>query len=101
VDGAGRGRQCCLVDINEPVDPAQPSDPVTNPNIDKAAATGSTVTITVPAATVANGTAIDTYAIFNGTTLLRTQTLPVTLTVNDNTQPLQIDVTPTFSFWGI
>ncbi|HJT92784.1 MAG TPA: hypothetical protein VJ777_12690 [Mycobacterium sp.] len=88
-------------DVNEPVDPSKPFNATTNPNIDKAASTGSTVTISVPGATVANGTVIDGYGIFNGSTLLRTQALSVTLTVSDGSQSLQIDVTPTFKFWGV
>ncbi|AMU76963.1 hypothetical protein [Mycobacteroides abscessus] len=88
------------VDINEAINPAQPVSG-TNPAIDKAASTGSLVTISVPGGTVANGTVINRYGVFNGATLLRTEALPVSLTVNDGSQPLQVDVTPTFKFWGV
>lgn len=79
---------------------ATPVD-VTESGIDKASSTGSLVTISVPGGTVANGTVINRYGVFNGATLLRTETLPVSLTVNDGSQPLQVDVTPTFKFWGV
>lgn len=88
------------VDINEAINPAQPVSG-TNPAIDKASSTGSLVTISVPGGTVANGTVINRYGVFNGATLLRTEALPVSLTVNDGSQPLQVDVTPTFKFWGV
>lgn len=88
------------VDINEAINPAQPVSGA-NPAIDKAASTGSLVTISVPGGTVANGTVINRYGVFNGATLLRTEALPVSLTVNDGSQPLQVDVTPTFKFWGV
>ncbi|AIM50362.1 hypothetical protein PBI_OMNICRON_29 [Mycobacterium phage Omnicron] len=88
------------VDINEPVDPAEPMDPVTNPNVDKARATGSTVTITVPGGTVANGAVIDRYGVFNGATLLRSEVLPFSILVNDGSQQVQIDVTPVFKYRG-
>ncbi len=79
---------------------ATPVD-VTESSIDKASSTGSLVTISVPASTVANGTVINRYGVFNGATLLRTEALPVSLTVNDGSQPLQVDVTPIFKFWGV
>lgn len=88
------------MDINEAVNPSQPVSG-TNPAIDKAASTGSLVTISVPASTVANGTVINRYGVFNGSTLLRTEALPVLLTVSDGSQPLQVDVTPIFKFWGV
>lgn len=66
----------------------------------KAVVTGSTVTITVPGGTVPNGTVINRYGIFNGTTLLRTNDLPVSLTVNDGSQTLQVDVTPVYKYKG-
>ncbi|WP_301119752.1 hypothetical protein [Mycolicibacterium fortuitum] len=78
---------------------AAPVD-LTEGGVDKAASTGSTVTITIPGGTVANGTVINGYGIFNGTTLLRTESLPVSITVNDGSQALQIDVTPTFKYRG-
>lgn len=87
------------VDINEAVNPSQPVSG-SNPLVDKAQATGSTVTITIPAGTVANGTVINRYGIFNGSTLLRTEALPVSLTVNDGSQAFQVDVTPTFKYRG-
>jgi hypothetical protein len=73
---------------------------VTEGGIDKAVSTGSTVTISVPAGTVANGTVIDRYGIFNGTTLLRTEALPIALTINDGSQAFQVDVTPKFKYRG-
>lgn len=66
----------------------------------KAVATGSTVTITIPASTLANGNVITQYAVFSGTTLLRRVDLPASITVNDATQALQIDVTPVFKYSG-
>lgn len=73
---------------------------VTESTIDKAVSVGSTVTITIPGGTVANGTIIDGYGIFNGTTLLRREVLPVSITINDGSQSLQVDVTPTFKYRG-
>ena len=73
---------------------------VTEGGFDWAKATGSTVTISVPASTVANGTVIDGYGIFNGTTLLRRSDLPISLTINDGSQAFQVDVTPTFKYRG-
>lgn len=67
---------------------------------DKAVATGSKVTITVPASTVPNGTTINRYGIFNGSTLLRTNDLPISLVVNQNTDAFQVDVTPVFKYRG-
>ncbi|WP_301119565.1 hypothetical protein [Mycolicibacterium fortuitum] len=78
---------------------AAPVD-LTEGGVDKAASTGSTVTITVPGGTVANGTVIDRYGVFNGTTLLRTEALPFTIVVNDGSQELKVDVTPTFKYRG-
>lgn len=89
------------VDINEPRDTSQPFHATNNPNIDKAASTGSTVTITIPAGTVANGTVINRYGVFNGGTLLRTEALPILITISDGSQELKIDVTPTLKFWGV
>ncbi|QFG08879.1 hypothetical protein PBI_MALAGASYROSE_29 [Mycobacterium phage MalagasyRose] len=66
----------------------------------KAQSTGSQVTITVPGGTVANGTLINRYGVFNGSTLLRTEALPVSLTVNDGSQQVQVDVTPVFKYRG-
>ncbi|MGA5542691.1 hypothetical protein ACPCIR_12635 [Mycobacterium sp. NPDC051198] len=88
------------VDINEPRDPSQPYHATNNPNVDKASSTGSGVTISVTASTVPNGTVINRYGIFNGTTLLRTEALPISLTINDGSQPFQVDVTPTFKYRG-
>ncbi|AXQ63205.1 hypothetical protein I5G72_gp71 [Mycobacterium phage Collard] len=86
-------------DINEAVDPRLPVSG-SNPVVDKAQVTGSTVTITVPGGTVADGAVIDRYGVFNGTTLLRTEALPVSLTVNDGSQQVQVDVTPVFKYRG-
>lgn len=76
-----------------------PTD-VTEGGVAKAQSVGSTVTITIPGGTVANGTVINRYGIFNGATLLRTEALPVSITVNDGSQALQVDVTPTFKYRG-
>lgn len=73
---------------------------ITEGGVDKAQVTGSTVTITIPAGTVANGTVIDGYGIFSGSTLLRRNTLPVSLTINDGSQQVQVDVTPVFTYRG-
>ncbi|WEV84070.1 hypothetical protein N855_gp26 [Mycobacterium phage Muddy] len=73
---------------------------VTEGGIDKAVSTGSTVTITVPGGTVSNGAVINRYGIFNGSTLLRTEALPVSLTVNDGSQEFKMDVTPQFKYRG-
>lgn len=62
---------------------------------------GSTVTISVPASTVSNGTVINKYGILNGTTLLRTEDLPVSLTVNDGSQAFSVDVTPILRYRGL
>ena len=78
---------------------AAPVD-VTEATVDKASSTGSTVTITIPGGTVSNGTVINRYGILNGTTLLRTEALPVSLTVNDGSQAVQVDVTPVFKYRG-
>lgn len=59
---------------------------------------GSTVTISVPASTVANGTVIDGYGIFNGTTLLRRELMPLSIVVNDGAQAFTVDVTPIFRY---
>ena len=65
----------------------------------KGVRTGSKVTINVPASTVATGTVISHYGIFNGTTLLRKVDLkPLTATVSDGSQAFDIDVTPTMEF---
>lgn len=76
------------------------AEKVNESGIDKAICTGSTVTISVPASTVSNGTVIDRYGILNGTTLLRTELLPIALTVNDGSQAFSIDVTPKFKYRG-
>ncbi|BDY33147.1 hypothetical protein [Mycolicibacterium mageritense] len=76
-----------------------PTD-ITESSIAKAQSVGSTVTITVPANTVTNGTVINRYGIFNGATLLRTEALPISLTINDGSQAFQVDVTPTFKYRG-
>ncbi|QNJ56842.1 hypothetical protein SEA_REINDEER_32 [Mycobacterium phage Reindeer] len=68
--------------------------------VDKAQVTGSQVTITIPAGTVSNGTTIDRYGILNGSTLLRTEILPVSLVVNDGGQEAQVQVTPRFKYRG-
>lgn len=73
---------------------------ITEGGIAKAQVTGSTVTITIPGGTVANGAVVDGYGIFNGTTLLRRNTLPVSLTINDGSQQVQVDVTPVFKYRG-
>ena len=73
---------------------------VTESSVDKAACTGSTVTISVPASTVADGTVIDGYGVFNGSTLLRREVLPISLTINDGSQAFQVDITPTFKYRG-
>ncbi|OBC11447.1 hypothetical protein A5784_35215 [Mycobacterium sp. 852013-50091_SCH5140682] len=85
--------------ISEAINPAQPVSG-SNPVVDKAQSVGSTVTISVPASTVANGTVIDRYGVFNGTTLLRTEALPISLTINDGSQAFQVDVTPTYKYRG-
>ncbi|UYL86880.1 hypothetical protein SEA_RAVENCO17_27 [Gordonia phage RavenCo17] len=59
-------------------------------------ATGSAGTITVPGGTLSNGAVIDRYGILNGSTLLRTEALPVALTINDGSQSFSVDVTPIF-----
>lgn len=76
-----------------------PTD-VNEGGIDKAQSIGSMTTITIPGGTVANGTIINRYGIFNGSTLLRTEALPVSLTVNDGSQSLQVDVIPSFKYRG-
>ncbi|WP_396909531.1 hypothetical protein [Mycolicibacterium sp.] len=78
---------------------AAPVD-VTEASVDKASSTGSTVTISVPGGTVSNGTVINRYGVFNGSTLLRTEALPISLTINDGSQAFQVDVTPTFKYRG-
>ncbi|OHT67778.1 hypothetical protein [Mycobacteroides chelonae] len=72
----------------------------TGPDAGRAVATGSKVTISVPGGTVANGAVIDRYGIHNGTTLLRTNDLPITMTINDGSQAFQVDVTPVFKYRG-
>lgn len=74
---------------------------VTEDGYDWAKIIGSTGTITVPGSTVANGTVIDRYGIHNGTTLLRTEALPVALTVNDGSQAFSVDVTPILRYRGL
>lgn len=59
---------------------------------------GSTVTITIPPGTVANGTTINRYGIFNGTTLLRKVDLPISLVVNDGSQEVKMDVKPIYRY---
>jgi len=73
---------------------------ITEGGVEKAQVTGSTVTITIPGGTVSNGTVIDGYGVFSGDTLLRRSTLPATITINDGSQPLSIDVTPVFKYHG-
>ncbi|AAN12584.1 gp23 [Mycobacterium phage Che9c] len=73
---------------------------ITEGGIDKAQVTGSTVTITIPGGTVSNGTAIDRYGIHNGSTLLRTEELPVSLVINDGSQEAQVQITPRFKYRG-
>ncbi|AEL98187.1 hypothetical protein PBI_BIGNUZ_24 [Mycobacterium phage BigNuz] len=73
---------------------------VTEGGVAKAQVTGSTVTITIPESTVSNGTTIDRYGIHNGSTLLRTEELPVSLVINDGSQEAQVQVTPTFKYRG-
>jgi len=62
--------------------------------------TGSTVTINVPGGTVPNEAVVDGYGIFSGTTLLRRETLPISLTVNDGSQAFAVDVTPSYRYRG-
>lgn len=71
---------------------------VTDGGIDYGQRTGSTVTVTVPPGTVANGTVINRYGIFNGTTLLRKVDMPIAVTVNDGSQQVQIDVQPVYRY---
>ncbi|QTF81639.1 hypothetical protein SEA_JULIETTE_32 [Mycobacterium phage Juliette] len=73
---------------------------ITEGGVDKAQVTGSTVTITIPGGTVSNGTVINGYGIFNGSTLLRRESLPASITVNDGSQTLNVDVTPRFKYRG-
>ncbi|WP_396902682.1 hypothetical protein [Mycolicibacterium sp.] len=87
-------------DISEPVNPALPADPGSNPTVAKAQSVGSDVTIAVPANTVPNGTVIDRYGIHNGTTLLRTEKLSVAMVINDGSQAFQAQVTPRFKYRG-
>lgn len=61
---------------------------------------GSAGTITVPGGTVSNGAVIDGYGIHNGSTLLRRETLPVALTINDGSQAFSVDVTPIYRYRG-
>ncbi|UJQ86102.1 hypothetical protein ZANY_33 [Gordonia phage Zany] len=63
--------------------------------------TGSAATITVPGGTLSNGAVIDRYGILNGSTLLRTEALPVALTINDASQEFSVDVTPIFRYRGV
>ncbi|MFT4128403.1 MAG: hypothetical protein QM662_19505 [Gordonia sp. (in: high G+C Gram-positive bacteria)] len=63
--------------------------------------TGTTGTITVPAGTVTSGSVINRYGIHSGSTLLRTEALPVSLTVNDSTQAFSVDVTPILRYRGL
>lgn len=79
---------------------AAPVD-VTESGVDKAQSTGSTVSINIPGGTVANGTVIDRYAVFSGSTLLRTEVLPVSLTVNDGSLAVVVDITPVFKYHGL
>ncbi|AMS02107.1 hypothetical protein BJD69_gp23 [Mycobacterium phage Xeno] len=73
---------------------------ITEGGVDKAQVTGSTVTITIPGGTVSNGTVINGYGVFNGSTLLRRETLPASIAVNDGSQELKVDVTPRFKYRG-
>lgn len=70
------------------------------PDAGYAVVTGSKVTIDVPASTVSDNTTIDRYGIFNGSTLLRTNDMPVSLVVNDGSKSFQVDVTPEFKYRG-
>ncbi|MGC4964229.1 hypothetical protein [Gordonia sp. DT101] len=74
---------------------------VTEDGYDWAKKTGSTVALTVPAVTVPNGTVIAKYGVHSGSTLLRTEDLPVSLVVNDGTQSFSVDVTPILRFRGL
>ncbi|AXC38106.1 hypothetical protein SEA_MULCH_28 [Gordonia phage Mulch] len=74
---------------------------VTEDGFDWGKVNGSQVTITVPAGTVADGTQITRYGIHNGTTLLRSEDLPVGLTINDGDVAFSVDVTPSFRYRGI
>ncbi|UXE05239.1 hypothetical protein SSEA_SKINNY_33 [Mycobacterium phage Skinny] len=73
---------------------------VSEGGVAKAQVTGSKVTISIPASTVSNGTEIDGYGVFNGSTLLRRESLPATITINDGSQAISIDVTPVFKYRG-
>lgn len=55
---------------------------------------GSTVTINVGASVVPNGTIIDRYGVYNGTTLLRKVGLNIAAVVNDGSIAFSVDVTP-------
>ncbi|MGZ9829849.1 hypothetical protein ACXYTP_23330 [Tsukamurella ocularis] len=67
-------------------------------SIDWYQSAGSKATITIPGGTVANGTVITHYGVHNGTTLLRRVELPVALTINDGSQAVTVDVTPTYRY---
>lgn len=65
----------------------------------KASRTGSEVTVTVPASTVAVGAVITHYGVLNGSTLLRRVDLePVSLTINRADLPFDVRITPTIEF---
>lgn len=74
---------------------------VTEDGFDWAKIVGTTGTITIPGGTLANGDVINRYGVHNGTTLLRTEALPVALTVNDASQAFSVDVTPIFRYRGL
>lgn len=74
---------------------------VTEDGYDWGKITGSAVTISVPASTVSNGTVIDGYGVFNGSTLLRRETLPITMTVNNGSLAFSVDVTPSYRYRGL
>lgn len=73
---------------------------ITESGVDYARRPGSTVTITIPATTVGNGTVITHYGILNGTTLLRRVLLDVALTINNGAKEAKIDITPEFLYRG-
>ena len=65
---------------------------------------GSTVSLTIPAGAVANGTVISHYAILTdntaSATVCRKRQLSMSQVVNDGSRPASIDVTPEFIFRG-
>lgn len=73
---------------------------VTDSGYTWAKSVGSTVTLTVPGGTLTNNTTIDGYGVHNGTTLLRRNTLPVSLTVGNAAEAFSVDVTPEYWYRG-